>query len=192
MGIPVLIIRNRAYIFSLLMLIALGCQKTQRAADGTKTISQDTLSQIPVRDSTIQSAVTFTQNFYDWYHLHNDNMMTAIDQRPELFETELLKGLKDDIEKQSKNPEEIVGIDYDPFTMSQDPCDPYRVENASQRGDTIIVAMKGMCTDVAPRSYPDVLVKLRRKISGWVFVDFISFHEAFSLLDDLAKVQKRK
>ena len=119
-------------------------------------------------------------------------MMTAIDQRPELFETELLKGLKDDIEKQSKNSEEVVGIDYDPFTMSQDPCDSYRVENALQRGDTIIVAMKGMCTDEAPRSYPDVLVKLRRKISGWIFVDFVSVHEAFSLLDDLSKVQKRK
>ncbi len=192
MGIPVFINRNRVYIFSLLMLIALGCQKSQRAADSTKTNSQDIFSQIQVRDSSIQSAVTFTQNFYDWYHLHNDNMMTAIDQRPELFETELLKGLKDDIEKQSKNPEEIVGIDYDPFTLSQDPCDPYRVENVSQRGDTIIVSMKGMCTDTAPRSYPDVLVKLRRKSSGWIFVDFISLQEAFSLLDDLAKVQKGK
>ena len=167
---------RRCYVYPLLALAAFSCQKPQRPADEP--------------DSTAPSAQAFTQAFYDWYRRNDDRLETALAQRPELFATTLLTALRSDIEAQAKSPGEIVGIDWDPFTDSQDPCDPYQVAGTSRRGDTILVAIKGMCTDAAPRPGPDVIAQLQRKDSAWVFVDFASPGDTLSLLGHLALLRK--
>ncbi|SRR6266568_1570103 len=167
---------RQSYVYPLLTLAALSCQRLQRPADQP--------------DSTVRSAEAFTQAFYDWYRHNDDRLETALAQRPELFATTLLAALRSDIDAQARSPGEIVGIDWDPFTDSQDPCDPYQVASASRGGDTIFVAMKGMCTDAAPRPSPDVIAHLQRKDSGWVFVDFTSPGDTLSLLGHLALLRK--
>ncbi len=167
---------RHSYVYPLLTLAAFSCQKPQRPPGEP--------------DSTVRAAEAFTQAFYDWYRRNDDRLETALAQRPELFATTLFTALRSDIEAQAKSPGEIVGIDWDPFTNSQDPCDPYQVASASRRGDTILVAMKGMCTNATPRPGPDVIARLQRKDSGWVFVDFTSPGDTLSLLGHLALLRK--
>ncbi len=166
----------RFYVLPLLALAAVACHRPEQPADKN--------------DPTVKSATVFTQTFYDWYRLHDDRLETALAQRPELFGATLLTALRTDIEAQAKNPQEIVGIDWDPFTNSQDPCDPYQVASASRRGDTVLVAMRGMCTDAAPRPGPDVIARLQHRDSSWVFVDFTSPSDSLSLLGHLTLLQK--
>ena len=137
-------------------------------------------------DATAQSAAQFTQAFYDWYSQHDDRLEAAVSDRSFAFGPELLTALKADIDAQSKSPDEIVGLDWDPFTDSQDPCDPYKVTGTDHRGDTVRVALTGTCEGYASTSGPDVLAEVRRSPAGWVFVDFRSPGDPLSLLDHLA------
>ncbi len=182
----------RPWVCLLLTLPALGCRETPRGANRATAIPQGTSSEIRVTDSAAKSAAVFTQAFYEWYRRHNDRLETAIAEQPALFGPELLAALRADIEAQAKSPGEIVGLDWDPFTASQDPCDPYRVDRITRRGDTIVVAVRGMCTDAAPRPGPAVFAELHHTASGWVFVNFREPGDTNSLLDHLALLRRER
>ena|SRR5689334_21750050 len=174
--------------FTLLALTVIGCRQAPRVAEHLPAASDASLTD----DSTAQSAARFTQTFYDWYNAHADRLEIAVKERPEVFEPRLLSALQTDLEASAKNPQEIVGLDWDPFTASQDPCDPYKVDGISRRGDTILVAMRGMCTDTAPRAGPDVIAEVARGPSGWVFVDLRHPADSGSLRADLAKLREAR
>ena len=144
------------------------------------------------RDSVAQDAAQFTQAFYDWYAVHETNLDTAVKLRPEVFGPELLRALRGDIAASSHSPNEVVGLDWDPLTGSQDPCLPMKVDVVTRRGDTLLVAMRGMCTDAEPRSTPDALPELLHTRSGWVFVDIRHGSDTGSLLHDLAQFQRER
>ena len=158
------------------VVVVLACSKPAQAPTST--------------DAAVTSAVAFTQAFYDWYRLHDDRMATALVQKAAVFDPTLLSALRADIAAQAKNPSEIVGLDWDPFTNGQDPCNPYQVTDASRHGDTVVVAISGYCPDAAPRSRPDVIARLRSKDSTWVFVDFRDPADSVSLLGHLALLRK--
>ncbi|SRR6266571_703823 len=183
---------ERSWICLLLTVAVLGCQKAPRGADRVTAAPKDTSVGNPTTDSAAQTAAAFTQAFYDWYRRHDDRLETAVAERPALFGPELLAALKADITAQDQSPGEIVGIDWDPFTASQDPCDPYRVDRITRRGDTIFVAVRGLCTDAAPRPGPDVFAELHHTASGWVFVNFREPGDTNSLLDHLALLRQQR
>ena len=167
---------TRSYVYALLISTGISCDKPQGSTN--------------VPGSAVRSAVAFTQAFYDWYRRNDNRLETAVAQHPEMFAAPLLTALRTDIAAQAEHSDEIVGLDWDPFTNSQDPCDPYRVASASRRGDTILVAMKGMCADAAPRPGPDIIARLQRKDSTWVFVDFTSPSDTVSLLGHLGLLRR--
>jgi len=173
----------------LLVLTSVSCRKPPAQPMQTGARGEDTTLGTVANDSLAGAAAQFTQTFYDWYHEHNDRFDRAIAERPSVFAPELLKALRDDLAASANSPNEIVGLDWDPFTASQDPCDPYKVDRTTHRGDTVLVAVKGTCTDMAPRPGPDVIAKLTRAGPTWVFVDFRHAGDAGTLLGDLANLR---
>jgi hypothetical protein len=143
-------------------------------------------------DTAARSAAEFTQAFYDWYRGRNLPMDSVTGERPELLEPTLLQALKADFAAQAGNSEDIVGLDWDPFIGSQDPCDPYTVAGATRSGDTVNVPVRGQCPDAAPRSGPDVIAQLRRSATGWVFVDFRHADDKGGLRQDLAELKAER
>ena len=141
-------------------------------------------------DTAVRSAAKFTQDFYDWYRGQGDRMDLALKDRRAAFEPTLLAALDADGAAQDRHPGEIVGLDWDPFTASQDPCDPYHVAGAAWHGDTVNVPVWHGCKDEAPASKPDVIAQVMRTPTGWVFVDFRHADNKGGLRQDLAELQR--
>ena len=153
-------------------LVACGRQSPKSDLAGTAQTRGTYLPVLPT-DSLALSAVRFTQAFYDWYRTIDDADMVAVERRPDLFGTQLLSALRADREAQHLCPGYICGLDWDPFTASQDPCDPYRAGRVLRHGDTTIVAVTHFgCTGSTVGRRPDVLAKLRQFDGRWQFVDF--------------------
>ncbi|MFI4971647.1 MAG: hypothetical protein ACHP7H_03110 [Hyphomicrobiales bacterium] len=142
-------------------------------------------------DSVAHSAAQFTQQFYVWYRQRNDRMDRAIAEGGAFFSPGLLAALRAD-QAASARSQEVVGLDWDPFTASQDMCDPYTVGRTTRRGDTVLVAVKGMCSDAAPKPGPDVIAELRRARTSWVFVNFRYLSPVRNLLADLDTLRRER
>lgn len=172
-----------AGLASLTLLVACHGAPTARAAADAAPVYADT---------AVQSAVKFTQDFYDWYRQRDIPTDIAVKERPALFEQSLLSALRADFTAQAKDSEYIVGIDWDPFTGNQDPCVRYTVAGATWSGDTVNVPVRGICGNAAPHTGPDVIAQLRRTTTGWVFVDFRHADNKGSLREDLAQLKRER
>ena len=173
----------------LLVLTSLSCRKPPAQPMQTGARGEDATLGTVANDSLARAAAQFTQAFYDWYHEHDDRFDRAIAERPSAFAPELLKALRDDLAASAKSPSEIVGLDWDPFTASQDPCDPYEVDRTTRRGDTVLVAVKRACAAAALHPGPDIIAKLTHAGPTWVFVDFRHAGDTGTLLRDLATLR---
>lgn len=139
-----------------------------------------------------RSAQAFVQDFYSWYGKeekkgHKVSLDEfAINTKPQLFSAEIIQGLKEDAAAQAKVPDEVVGLDFDPLTNSQEDCSPFKVGavNAADAGYRVMVF--DSCADSKPAK-PAVIVAVEKRDGAWVFVDFIypSQGDLFSVLKDL-------
>ena len=168
---------------AVLALAALACRHRSIHTPGDGTTS------MAATDTASRSAMAFTQAFYDWYAHHDDRLETAVSDRPEVFGPELLAALTADIRAQAKSPGEIVGLDWDPLTASQDPCDPYMATGAVRRADTIAVAVNGSCKSAGTDTMPATVAQVWRSPTGWEFVNFEYPADTSNLLDDLARLR---
>jgi hypothetical protein len=119
----------------------------------------------------------FVQSFYDWYvpFALSDNRGPAWDlalkYRTSAFGPELLRSLREDSEAQARVEGVIVGLDFDPFLNSQDPCERYEVGRATQRGESYRVDVHALCAQNRNED-PEIVAELVRKGDSWVFVNF--------------------
>jgi len=124
-----------------------------------------------------KSLVAFVQGFYDWYvplALKTDATPSeglALRTRASLFSRELLQALEEDYDAQAKTQGEIVGLDFDPFLASQDPCEHYVVGTIARRGACYRVSIHAVCSGRESRE-PDVVAELVRRDKTWVFTNF--------------------
>jgi hypothetical protein len=121
---------------------------------------------------------SFVQGFYDWYvpkaldpkgEVASD---LALKQKGAFFSTRLAQALKDDSAAAAKSPDEIVGLDFDPFLASQDPCDKYVTGAVTQVGIHFQVAVFGICSG-KKNDKPDVIVEVIRQGTSCIFVNFL-------------------
>jgi len=110
----------------------------------------------------------------------------ALKYRRSSLAPELYRRLKEDSDASAKNPGEIVGLDFDPFVNSQDPCDHYVVGNISVKGDSYWVNVHGVCQGKRSKT-PDVIPELIFKEGKWLFVNI---HYSAKKDDDLLSVLK--
>jgi len=181
----------RRCALALAAALALGCHKEAPppASASASTAVRDTTLGLPAADGAAQSAAAFVQAFYQWYGKLGDLYQQAVHDSPAFFAPALLAGLHADSAAKQQHPDEVVGLDWDPFLETQDPCDPYQVMGTTRRGDTVLVAVGGMCSGREPRAAPDVIAEVMARSegggTGWIFVDFRHTDDAGSLMQDL-------
>lgn len=124
-------------------------------------------------------AAAFAQKFYDWYvpvalnrSLKEDSSNVAIAKRAALFDPPLLKALKEDAEAQAKVPDDIVGLDFDPFLAAQDPDDKYVVSKVTEKDGLYLVDVYGVRKGKREAKV-SVVAELKPVKDSFVFTNFL-------------------
>jgi hypothetical protein len=119
----------------------------------------------------------FVQDFFSWYvplsaQIPSDRPSELVTKkRPSAFDSTLARELKEDSDAQSKDPAEIVGLDFDPFLAAQDPCERYEVVGVRKEGENFLVSVRGVggCED---HKDPDVVAEVVSSNGNWLFTNF--------------------
>jgi hypothetical protein len=150
---------------------------------------------VQARDEGLEdSGLRFVQSFYDWYTslAASDEktvspLETALDARADSFDTTLLEALRRNLAAQKSSPEEVVGLDFDPFLNSQDSAEQYNVGEISNKNDRYFVTV--YATGSAEKlKTPAVTAELQRKGDNWIFVDF-HYGEESDLMSELKQLE---
>lgn len=128
----------------------------------------------------VKACRKFVQEFYDWYlklSKRDDNKTdpstTAITTKKDSFDATLIKKLKEDEEASAKSPDEIVGLDFDPFLNAQDMPRKYTTGKAVKKGDTYLVEVFGDWEgDTKKNKKADVTPELVSRNNHFVFINF--------------------
>jgi hypothetical protein len=121
------------------------------------------------------SVRTFVQDFYTWYvpRARDDSaaaMNGVLRARSDALAPELAAALKEDLAAQEKASGEIVGLDFDPFLASQDPCERYEVGEVKAQGSRYRVAIHGVCSGTRS-SQPEVTAEVAKQNDRWTIVN---------------------
>ena len=142
------------------------------------------------------STVDFVQRFYDWYapFAQTDHkgpaFESAIKRGATLFSAELRSALMADAAAQSKVPEHIVGIDFDPFLNSQDPAGRYETGKVIEQGNRYLFDIHAVI-EGDKQLRPAVIAEVEQQSGNWVFVNF-RYPEGSDLLSTLRKLSESR
>lgn len=134
-------------------------------------------AQAATDQNSSESLKVFVQSFYNWYvpRALGDNTSPswniALTQKSSMFNQKLADALKKDSIAQVQSPGEIVGLDFDPFLASQDPCERYEVGKVTQKYNSYFIEIFGVCSGKR-NTKPDVIAELTWKYTSWKFVNF--------------------
>jgi hypothetical protein len=120
------------------------------------------------------SARRFAQGFYDWYlprvlHGKGDPEMEAVTLKATMFCPELRRALLEDRKAQSKDPTEVVGLDFDPFLNSQDIAKSYSVGKVQHEGQKWLVSVYSSYSTKSPA----LTAQVEKGKQGWRFTNFL-------------------
>jgi hypothetical protein len=122
------------------------------------------------------SARRAVDEFYSWYvpvqKQTGNAFMRAIHERPTLFSAELAAALRADSTASAQSPNEVVGIDGDPFLNAQDPCERYSSDGVAEAGGRYLVQVAGSGGCLA-HTTADITVEVTPTNGKLVFTNFI-------------------
>ncbi len=123
-------------------------------------------------------AETFTKSFYDWYVQKDKNRNTddVLKYKKEILVPELYKALKADSDAQAKVPDELVGLDFDPFLNAQDFAQKYQVGKALLKGNNYWVDVYGLWNGKKKKK-PDLKAEVACSATACQFVNFHYDHD---------------
>jgi hypothetical protein len=133
----------------------------------------------------------FVQRFYDLYTpMSASGWARAIRSQAlwDLLDPALARALKADADAQANSPNDIVGLDFDPFLSAQDPWHRYEAGKASKVGTGYAVRVHGVVKG-RRRLAPSLVVDLRPAGDHWVIKDF-HYPDGDDLIADLRQNQK--
>ncbi len=114
----------------------------------------------------------YVQGFYNWYQKQTgDPSAKALQNKHYSFSPELANKLREDRAASAKSPDEIVGLDFDPFLNSQELAQRYEVGKISQKGGHYLAEVYGIMNG-KKSAKPDVVPELVSKSGAWQFVNF--------------------
>lgn len=157
---------------------------------------------LPAQQAKVDSsavALKTVAEFYSWYvATAADNPgtdMRALSDKRWNFGADLTRALRVDSAAAAKSPDEIVGLDMDPFLNSQDPCDRYHPVKVRRSGGKFLVDVVGSGGCPA-HTKPDVTVVVRFAGHQPVFTNFIyssrAHDDLLGLLAQLAADRAKK
>lgn len=154
------------------------------------------LSTARAADTESNSVLQVVRKFYAWYVPATPEGKwrgwdAVLKERGSSMTNELARALKEDFEAQSREKDEIVGLDFDPFLASQDPCERYEVGKATRKEDRYWVEIYAVCAG-KKRDKPDVIAELMPKGGSWVFANFRYPTEKTDLLRVLKQLRAQR
>lgn len=124
----------------------------------------------------LQAVRMFVQSFYDSYTVlatgtHESSPLEMIlAKRASVLAPELFRALKADVDAQRKVPDDVVGLDFDPFLNTQEEAGHYTVERITEgRG----VYMAEIRARDSSGKQPEVIAEVAQQGGKLVFVDFL-------------------
>jgi len=165
----------------LVAVLALGScrQRSQSTVEQQQAAQPRQQVQTSAETEQAQSCKKFVQDFYDWYFDRLNSQIAKKTEGPSTYDVLRLKPqvitprlrtmLEEDVKAQSKSPDEVVGLDLDPFINAQDWEGKYWTGNVTLNGENCRVAVWG--TDSGAK-YEIVDPELKLENGQWVFVNF--------------------
>ncbi len=147
-------------------------------------------AQRPASRAVADSVRQFVQVFYNWYS-PDPNYFRVLAERPSVLSRPLLEALRADSAASARSPGEIVGLDWDPFVNSQDPCPHYEAGKVTEWRGTYRVELFGTCSGPS-REKPDVIAELSRLGGGWRFVNIRDARGEADLLGSLRTLARER
>jgi hypothetical protein len=138
-------------------------------------------------------ALDAARSFYLWYQAPvesagaSGSFQRAIEQRPATFGADLRAALEADLAASKADPDYIVGLDFDPFTASQDPCERYAPDSVTVLGATVRIAVVEHCSAATSRGVP-LTIEMREEDGAWRITD-IEFADGYRLSEVLARLK---
>jgi len=149
-------------------------------------------AQQPAAQPTDQSCRSFVQGFYNWYLPHARQAATtyptALKTKAQLFSPTLLQALKQDYAASQANPNEVVGLDFDPFLNSQDPSTSFSVTKAKVQGTKCTTEVHGITDGV---NNEEVHPELSFVNGNWQFTNF-RYEQGSDLLSMLKSLKAER
>lgn len=157
----------------------------------------------PSNHGEVESVRSFVNEFYQWYvpktlEPHSGPAWDfALKYRSRVFSSELFRALKEDSDAQGKASGEIVGLDFDPFLNTQDPCGRYEVGGVVPEEQDYRVEVFGICSGTK-KAEPDVLAQVELRGGHWVFTNFLypnlekEYPHSANLLATLKALQRER
>jgi len=144
----------------------------------------------------IDGAKTFVQTFYDWYAATQQNfkktmeLETVMKKKVADFTPELNKRLNEDIAAQKKSPDELIGLDFDPFlSTNSEPYTKYLATKVTQKGDAFLVEVHGVAKGKTLNK-ATVTPEVKRIKGKWQFANFHYGKSEFPENENLLSVLK--
>ena len=148
----------------------------------------------PAAGTELDEAHAFVRRFYGWYLPAagtGAGLTQAITDSAALFAPELVRAIEADGDAQAKNPNEVVGLDGDPFLDAQDFCERYDVGTARREGADIVVDVYARCSGDTT-STPRIAEQVRRNGQDWTFVNFQYPQRNSDLMKDLDELRRQR
>jgi hypothetical protein len=172
-------------------IFVMGCGKAEVPA-----VKEPPSSARPAAEAdAAQSARGFVQDFYAYYvpllsaERVGSPWESVVRERGGAFAPELLDALQQDYAASAASADEIVGLDFDPFVASQDPCERYDLGSESVGGDTARVEVFGVCQGSRDAA-PAVIAELVRVNGAWRFTNFGYPREHSDLMAVLTQLRR--
>jgi hypothetical protein len=166
-----------------LFLIAASCARQEQVKEG---------------QGADNSPLEFVQSFYNWYvplalelHPERPALELALERRSSSFAPALARALEADLKAAAAEPDYIVGIDFDPFLASQDPCERYEVGRIHRDGQTYLAEIHRVC-EGERRTEPDIVAELVPGGGLWLFANFRYPDVRSDLLSELGSLRRSR
>lgn len=134
-----------------------------------------------------KQAELFAKSFYKWYleKGKNRNVDSVLLDRKQALSPALRKMLEEDNEAQAKVPDEIVGLDFDPFLNAQDIAQKYEIGPVTAQGSAYWVDVYGIWNG-KKAAKPDVRAEVECTASA---CDFANFHYDSKIPENRSLIQ---
>ena len=154
-------------------MAVVGACKPVQAPTAQTPVAQAPAPQAPAND--LRGLAPKVQEFFDWYLLNTDETRTIADvlrDRPQVLDSALRDLLAAELECTTRS-RESCRLDFDPFVNAQDLCVMYKLRDARQVADTLVVPVYAGCLDFVEDTSRRLTALVQRRDSGWVFVDIV-------------------
>lgn len=140
------------------------------AASSIAAQTRSAQSPAQVHQYAERSCRSFVQRFYTWY-VPKHGLEDVLKYRRSALTPELYGALKEDLAASAKNPDEVVGLDFDPFLNAQDVAERYVLGKVTAKGATFWVGIYGIWSG-KKSDKPDVTAEVACKEGKCLFVNF--------------------